>query len=128
MNFGKKAIAAAVVATAAFGVTSNASAHAGGAIAAIALGGMVLGSAMATAPHYAPAPAYYGGGSAYYGGGSAYYAPAPVYYSAPAYYPVPVYYGGRSYYGGYRSHYRSGPRVGGHVRGTGTHVRGTNYR
>ncbi len=100
MNFGKKAIAAAVVATAALGVSSNASAHAGGAIAAIALGGMVLGSAMATAPHYAPAPAYYGGGPVYY-------APRAVYYGAPAfYYPAPVYYGARPYHHGYRSHYR----------------------
>ena len=88
MNISKKIIAATVVATAAFGVSTHASAHSGAAIAAIALGGMVVGSAMATGPYYAPAPA-----PVYYGGGPVYYAPRPVYYGAPVYYPAPGYYG-----------------------------------
>ncbi len=98
MKLGKKIIAATVVATAAFGVSTSASAHAPGAIAAIALGGLVVGSAMASGPYYAPAPGYYGGGPAYY-------APAPVYYGPPA-----VYYPGPGYYRyGYRGYYRSQP-------------------
>jgi hypothetical protein len=94
MNIAKKCIAATLIATAAFGVSTSASAHSGGAIAAIALGGMVVGSALATGPRYAPAPAYYGE--------PVYYAPRPVYYAPPAYYyPAPVYYrsGYRPYYG-----------------------------
>ena len=83
MTIGKKIIAAAVISSAAFGISSNASAHSGAAIAAIAVGGLILGSALATAPQ--PAPVVYRT--------PVQYAPQPVYYASPAYYPAaPVYY------------------------------------
>ena len=100
MSIIKKLVAATVVATAAFGVSTGASAHSGGAIAAIALGGLVVGSALATAPRYAPAPAYYGGEPVYYAPQPVYYGPPPAYYAPGPYYRYgyrPYYYGPRYY-------------------------------
>lgn len=97
MKIAKKIVAATVISTAAFGVSSNASAHSGAAIAAIAMGGLIVGSALATGQQVAPAPA-----PVAYAPAPVHYVPAPVYYTTPVYYrPVPVYY----HHDGYRPHH-----------------------
>jgi len=89
MKLAKKIIAVTVISTAAFGVSGKASAHSGAAIAAIAVGGLIVGSALSA--HAAPAPVVQ---------------PAPVVYAPqPVYYTAPVYYRGAP-----SVHYRHHPR------------------